>query len=241
MSATLFLSYACAKPVAILDIGSGYSTELLSEVCRSSYVISIDIDFNKLKKLKNLARESIGVELVNCEASMIPLRSSSIDLAFAAITIHELPRDSVDDALSEISRALKADGTLLMVDKVRGGAHSIAEALPYIVEYVYHKVQELLGLSRPALLPQTPSRYLELVSKHFEVIEHRVYELSPWVEPQKFLSSWGKTTKELCRKLSNTWRGRIEKLIKLIESHAKVHGYGPTKGLILIAKPRKQS
>ncbi len=241
MDTIRFLNHACSKHITILDVGSGYSTELLLRVCRASFTISMDIDFNKLAKIKGLARESTNVELVNCDAAMIPIRSSSIDLAFIAITFHELPRDSADNALKEISRVLKIDGTLLMIDKVRGEARSIAEALPYIVEYVYHRVQELSGLSKAALLPQTPSRYLELISKHFKVIEYRVYELSQWIEPQKFLSSWGKTTKDLCKRLSNPWRKRIERLIKLIEKHAKALGYGPTKGLILLAKPKKQS
>ena len=241
MNITQFLRCNCSKPIAILDIGSGYSTQLLSEICRTSYIISIDTDPNKLEKLKGLTYKNMNIELVNCDASMNPLRSSCIDLAFAALTIHELPRDSVDNALSEISRVLKINGTLLMIDKVRGEAHSIAEALPYIVEYVYHRVRELLGISKPALLPQTISKYLELVSKYFTVTEHGVHELSPWTEPQKFLSSWGKTTKELYRELPSPWKARIGNLIRLIEAHAKAQGYGPTKGLVLIAKPKKQS
>jgi len=137
--------------------------------------------------------------------------------------------------LREIARVIKPGQRLLVADKAFRKPSKPSERLPYLVEVAYHSTRRLLGLEPAVLMPRLPEKYIELLSRHLEIESVERREL-PWVEPQRFLSSWGRETKALLNKLPEPQRTWIRILIERIESEAREHGYGPTPAVIIVAR-----
>jgi len=216
-------------------VGAGSSSREAAENFSRLFVIAIDISREKLSRIRDSKLHNL--DLVNCSAHALPLRSGSMDCVMMVLTMHELPRDLVDAVLEEVARVLKPGRRLLVADKAFRKPQRPSELLPYLVEVAYHSTKRFLGLEPLVLMPRTPKKYVEIVSRHLEIESVEQREL-PWVEPQRFLSSWGRETKSLVERLPEPQRTWIKTLIDRIESTAREHGYGPTPAIVILARKR---
>jgi len=103
------------KPQSIADIGCGLGLNLniaKKYIKEDPILIGIDKDLYFLKILKKLSPD---VEVTLADASMLPLRSSSIDIAFCTTVLHELSNLEI---IKEMSRTLRDNGTVFLSDIV---------------------------------------------------------------------------------------------------------------------------
>jgi ArsR family transcriptional regulator len=103
----------------VADIGTGTGI-LASELARLGLrVIAIDNSSRMLDAARaNLAREGIsGVELREGNVSSLPLADGEVDAALAHMVLHYLP--SPGEAIREMARAVKAGGSVIVVDFVQ--------------------------------------------------------------------------------------------------------------------------
>lgn len=101
--------------VADLGAGNGYFTVPIAKGTKKT-VYAIDIEPEMLEMLKdNAAKEQINnINYVVSDLEDIQLHEKSVNKAFIAFVIHEVP--NIDKALNEIKRILKPGGQLLLLE-----------------------------------------------------------------------------------------------------------------------------
>lgn len=99
-----------------LDIGVGNGRHAEPLAARSERVIGLDFSRSALQTAADRARRrGFTLELVRGEASHLPLRTDSVDLAVYIATIHHLPtREDRRRSLNELDRVLTADGAAIV-------------------------------------------------------------------------------------------------------------------------------
>lgn len=99
-----------------LDVGTGNGrhAELLAEGCR--WVVGVDLSHEALAQAGRRARcRGFELELVAGEATAIPLRDRTVDLAVYVATIHHLPtRELRIESLDELARVLRPSGRAIV-------------------------------------------------------------------------------------------------------------------------------
>ncbi len=217
---------ACSHIVLDVGCGRGRSTLALTEACSGSYVIGMDISFEKLRE----AKMSVGlssVDILCADASHMPLRDSAVESITMVFALHEIEVKKVDAVLQELKRVLKRGGKLLIVDRVRKEGLSIAETLPILTEDAYHKAEEYAtGVRRLGV--KTLNEIIEILTKYFKVEATGEVTLGKRLAPEEFLTSWGRETIGYIAHIRNPRkRSEVEELIKKIRELAEGHGYGP--------------
>ncbi len=110
-----------AKPsrVAELGCGSGFAIETIAEYFPEDRVIGMDRDARRLASLKSIP----GVYPVCGDIRSACLRDECVDTALIISTLHEVYSQSgeigVHAALFDAARILKADGRLIIYDRVK--------------------------------------------------------------------------------------------------------------------------
>lgn len=107
----------------ILEVGCGTGTGLV-EIDRrmqaKGQVIGLDLSFKMLKKSKDrMAAAHERCLLVESDAGLIPLPSSSIDAAYCAFTLELFSHQDMVTTLNEIRRALVPEGRIVVVSLSR--------------------------------------------------------------------------------------------------------------------------
>ncbi|GAB7119085.1 class I SAM-dependent methyltransferase [Natrinema pallidum] len=99
-----------------LDLGCGNCrhAELLAADCES--VVGLDVSRGLLETGRERARErAFEVELIQGDATTLPLAENSVDIAVYVATLHHLPtRAARRDSLDELARVLSPDGRALV-------------------------------------------------------------------------------------------------------------------------------
>ncbi len=92
-----------SNPSTVADIGCGLGLNLsiTKAYTEGSLLLGVDRNLCFLKVLKKLLPD---VETILADASMLPLRSNSVELAFCTAVLHELPNLKV---VAELNRVLK--------------------------------------------------------------------------------------------------------------------------------------
>jgi DNA-binding transcriptional ArsR family regulator len=112
------ISRLVAPGLAVADVGTGTGI-LACELARLGLrVIAIDNSPRMLAaaRAKVATADVDGVEFREGEASALPLEDASVDAAFAHMVLHYLP--SPGDAIREMARAVRPDGSVIIVDFV---------------------------------------------------------------------------------------------------------------------------
>jgi SAM-dependent methyltransferase len=61
-------------------------------------------------------RAGLEIELVEGVAQSLPYGDASFDAVLAVLTLHQVPRETLPESLTEMARVAKPDGRILLVD-----------------------------------------------------------------------------------------------------------------------------
>ena len=106
----------------VLELGCGtaWMTRQLAEQLRAGYIIATEVD--QIQHQKNLLIEDLdNVEFVAGGAQAIDLPAESVDLVIMLKSLHHVPVDRMDEALTEIHRVLKPGGLAYLSEPVYRG------------------------------------------------------------------------------------------------------------------------
>jgi len=108
----------------VVDFGCGPGFYTIPFAKRAKKVIGIDLQAGMLDRAVNYARKSgVNVEFYRSDGRSMPLPDSTIDLAFMRLVYHEL--EDKGAVLRELSRILKPDGRLAIMEMTRGLMHRL--------------------------------------------------------------------------------------------------------------------
>ena len=220
----------------MLDLGCGYgrSAKLLKEVCKS-YVIGVDVDFEKLCSGRDTLSDLGGLDFICADAASLPLRDSSIDSVTAVLTLHEVGEAVIDRVLEEVRRVLSPNGNFLVIDKALITFGTPAEELTIMTELAYHKALEYVQRIRAWGVREVDKIIKKIVSKNFRAISSEIVVARAWISSKEFLASWGKDTVRLAQMIRcEAKRRELQELIHKIKNTARKHGYGPVKVLVAV-------
>lgn len=227
--------YICmCGPILDIGCGSGSSIRLISDSCGSGiYIVGIDLDFERLMRAKQLLG-SYFVDFIHCDASMIPIRNTSIAAAAMVLTLHEVDERLADMVLDEVWRTLKPDGMLFFVEKFLFKTSKPSEKLTMLTEEAYHKAVEYVIGSRFWGL-RKPEEYISKLIEHgFKLLVTDILH-GKYIDGETFLSSWGRDTLRLLEQVGDeAKRKELAELVHRIRSLGSKYGYGPPKVLVAI-------
>ena len=106
----------------VLELGCGtaWMTRQLAEQLRAGHIIATEVD--QIQHQKNLLIEDLdNVEFVAGGAQAIDLPAESVDLVIMLKSLHHVPVDRMDEALTEIHRVLKPGGLAYLSEPVYRG------------------------------------------------------------------------------------------------------------------------
>mgnify|MGYP000055993313 FL=1 len=101
--------------VADFGSGTGFFTDDVAPHVDTVHAVDVQEAMHDYYRAKGVPD---NVELVTSGVGDLPLATGSLDGAFSTMTYHEF---ASDDALAEIARVLKSDGTLAIVDWAASG------------------------------------------------------------------------------------------------------------------------
>ncbi len=102
----------------VLEIGCGTGTNMQKYRQVGCEVFGIDLSPAMLAEAQRKLGPEVGLH--RADATRLPYADEVFDLAIAMLTLHEMPNAKRPDVLSEVRRALKADGQLLLIDFLPG-------------------------------------------------------------------------------------------------------------------------
>jgi len=106
------------ETVADLGSGTGFYTDDVAPAVERVYAVDIQDEMHDYYREKGVPE---NVDLVTSGVDDLPLDSDSLDAAFSTMTYHEFANEQ---ALSELSRVLASQGTLVIVDWAASGSGS---------------------------------------------------------------------------------------------------------------------
>lgn len=114
--------YLPVEGASVLELGCGtaWMTRLLARELGAGHVIATEVD--QIQHRKNLLIDDLdNVEFVAGGAQAIDLPGNSIDLVIMLKSLHHVPADLMDKALSEIHRVLRPGGLAYLSEPVYRG------------------------------------------------------------------------------------------------------------------------
>jgi SAM-dependent methyltransferase len=109
------------KHILELGCGAAHLTRLIAEAGDGRRVTALEVD--RIQHDKNLAIDdlpNVHFDLAGAEA--IPLDDASVDLVFMFKSLHHVPVESMDQAMTEIARVLRPRGLLYVSEPIYAGA-----------------------------------------------------------------------------------------------------------------------
>ena len=132
------------KGLRLVDVGCDAGDLARALASRGAEVTALEPDPQQASA--NAAADPVaGVTFVEASAQSMPLASASVDGVIFSRSLHHVPADSMDDALSEAQRVLKPGGGFLFVlePEVTGTYHNLLKP--------FHDETEVRRLARAAL------------------------------------------------------------------------------------------
>ncbi len=142
------------NPRRVLDVGCGWGRELV----RFNNAVGVDVCLPFLKTAKNYTSN----ELVLSDASSLPFKDNSFDLAIMSEVIEHL--NNPDEAIKQIKRALKEGGKIIVQtpNKLLTGGKVISKDRGHVHEF-------------------TPSELIKFITKHGFKILRRTGSTIPYI------------------------------------------------------------
>jgi ubiquinone/menaquinone biosynthesis C-methylase UbiE len=106
----------------IIELGCGaadFSRKLLVR-CPSCEITGLEVD--ERQHAKNLLNRAQRLQFLQAGAQAIPFLNGDFDLALMLKSLHHVPLDQLDQALSEVHRVLRPNGLLYISEPVFAGA-----------------------------------------------------------------------------------------------------------------------
>jgi SAM-dependent methyltransferase len=104
----------------VLDVGCGTGTLALAAkrvVGASGRVEGVDFSEAMITRAtRKAAAQQLDVRFAHAPAQRLPVAAASIDVVFATLVLHHLPREARADAIQEIRRVLRPGGRVCIVD-----------------------------------------------------------------------------------------------------------------------------
>ena len=163
----------------VLEVGCGIGTDLVEFAKNGAKVTGMDLseDSVKLTKLNFKLRNLKYDEILLGDAESLPFEDASFDFVFSIGVIHHTP--SIENAINEIYRVLKPDGTAIILVYAKGWKHYIKRCFIHGIlrfkwirygfswQKVYNEVSEVHGGS-----PQTGVYSKRQIKKIFKKFDH---------------------------------------------------------------------
>ena len=109
------LVLAPSRPgLCVLDVGCGTGSHLALYQAAGAEIAGVDQSAQMLARAA--AKLGAGARLVEAEATDLPFRDGSFDLAIAMTLLHELSREEGEAVLREMRRVIGTDGRILVID-----------------------------------------------------------------------------------------------------------------------------
>lgn len=117
---TTLLDLPAHPRVIELGCGAAHLSRKLLQRYPASTVTGLEVDERQMAK--NLERPQERLNFVNAGAQAIPFADGSFDLALMLKSLHHVPLDLLDQALTEVHRVLRPQGLLYVSEPVFAGA-----------------------------------------------------------------------------------------------------------------------
>ncbi|QKF81891.1 class I SAM-dependent methyltransferase [Halarcobacter ebronensis] len=107
------------KTILELGCGTAAMTQKIATNGHTREVIACDVD--EIQHKKNLELDIKNIKFLLCGAQKLPIKDESIDFVFMFKSFHHVPKEYMNDALSEIKRVLKPRGMLYISEPLHMG------------------------------------------------------------------------------------------------------------------------
>ena len=107
---------------AIIELGCGNARLSCGLVQRFGQCTVTGLEVDAVQHAKNLTRAPAGVTFVAAGAQDVPFGDASFDLALMLKSLHHVPLDLLDQALSEVARVLRPGSLFYVSEPIYGGA-----------------------------------------------------------------------------------------------------------------------
>lgn len=144
------------RPLKILEVGCGTGsfTRFLAMAFPEAKITAFDLSFPYLKKAQSRLKKFSRIEYVQGQAEELPFRSEQFDAVVSVFLFHELPLEIRKASLLEMTRVLKPEGFLGLVDSLQiNDKESLNWGLeqfpkdfhePFYKNYLNHPMKDLL-------------------------------------------------------------------------------------------------
>jgi ubiquinone/menaquinone biosynthesis C-methylase UbiE len=99
----------------------------------------LDLSAPYLAEARRLIGRTARVKLMEGAAERLPFEDASLDLVVSSYLLHELPADVRAQVLSEMTRVLKPDGLVVIIDSMQKGDHPEWDGLLDLFPHYFHE------------------------------------------------------------------------------------------------------
>ncbi len=106
----------------LIELGCGNArlARSLLQRCVGTQVVGLEVD--EVQHAKNLAHPQDGLQFLTGSAEAVPFGDASFDGALMLKSLHHVPMDAMDAALTEVARVIRPGGWLYVSEPIYGGA-----------------------------------------------------------------------------------------------------------------------
>ena len=104
------------EKLRIIDIGTGTGAHAYEMAKLGHIVTGIDLDKKMLEKAKNKISSGMELRFLHADGTKIPFADNEFDAASISFAMHDVPYEIGIKILKEVSRVIKHDGFVFIID-----------------------------------------------------------------------------------------------------------------------------